>query len=138
VRGHHLWATAGAALVLAAGAAPALSQDARGAAPSKLQCFDISQRTGILALNDHTVLIRANGQVYQVTTQTCPGLAHSDPRIDVVVDQSSFVCGRLDYRLRVGEMGVPGSQLPCIVQSQRRLTPAEVAALPPSSRPGGR
>jgi hypothetical protein len=99
------------------------------------ECFDISQRETIVAADDHTVRLRVNGQVYEVKTNRCPGLGRPDPRIAVITNGSSFVCGRLDYSLKVGEEGVPGSSLPCVVQSQRRMTPAEVAALPRNQRP---
>jgi hypothetical protein len=99
------------------------------------ECFDISERETIVAADPHTVRLRVNGQVYEVKTNECPGLGRPDPRITVITNGSSFVCGRLDYSLKVGEDGVPGSSLPCVVQSQRRMTPAEVAALPRNQRP---
>jgi hypothetical protein len=130
-----------AALLVLASTAQAQAQPGPQPQPAQSRpvphdaCFDISQRETLIALNDHSFVVRANGQVYEVTTNRCPGLGRPDPRISVITEGSSFVCGRLDYRLRVGEEGVPGSSLPCIVQSQRRLTPAEVAALPKDKQP---
>ena len=113
----------------------AWAQPAPSPVHARDECFDISQRETLIPLNDHGFVVRVNGQVYQVTTDRCPGLGRPDPRISILTQGSSFVCGRLDYRLQVGEMGVPGSSLPCIVQSQRRLSPADVAALPKDKRP---
>ena len=126
--------TLGVAVVLALGASAAAL--AQGEPQDKGQCFDLSRHQGVLALNDHTVLVRVDAAIFRLDlADRCPGLERPDPRITLVARGGSFVCGKLDYDLRVGEAGLGLPSLPCTIASQRRLTPDEVAAIPRNKRP---
>lgn len=121
----------GAALSLSV-AATALAQSAPA---DQAQCFDLSRHQGVLALDDHTVLVRVDASLYRLDlADRCPGLERPNPRITLVARGGSFVCGKLDYDLHVGEGGLANS-LPCTIATQRRLTPDEVAAIPRNKRP---
>lgn len=126
-------AAAGCAIGLVAGAAIAAPERARPAA----QCFDITRVRTKLALDDRTLLARVDGgAVMQIDLSgSCPGLARRDPRIVFQSRGGSYVCDRLDLNLTVGRAGEPIPGTPCTVDAIRRLTPAEVAALPKDRRP---
>ncbi|MHB8287171.1 MAG: DUF6491 family protein [Caulobacteraceae bacterium] len=99
------------------------------------QCFDLSRHQGVLALDDRTVLVRVDANLYRLDlADRCPGLERPDPRITLVAHGGTYVCGKLDYDLHVGEGGLANA-LPCTIASQRRLTPKEVAAIPRNKRP---
>ncbi len=126
----------GAALLLTL-AGPALAGSPDQQDPHSGQCFDITRHRGVLALDDRTVLVRLDGgAIYRVElADSCPGLMRPDPQISLIARGGALVCGKLDWELRVrgGGQVVPG--LPCTIQSQRRLTPDEVAAIPRNKRP---
>jgi hypothetical protein len=128
-----------AALIVAAGASAgsqAMAQSSQPDASGGLaqSCFDITHHEGVVALDDRTLLVRVGPAIYRVDlADRCPGLTRPNPRITLAARSGSMVCGRLDYNIQVGENGLPG--IPCTVASQRRLTPAEVTALPPHRRP---
>jgi Family of unknown function (DUF6491) len=119
---------------LALAQAPAQSKakgDARGS-----QCFLSRDYEGFRPIDDHSFYMRANvNQIYRIELQeACPEIAYPDARLITVVRGSDWICGPLDWDLRVGQ-SPPSIAVPCIVKSQTRLTPAEAAAIPPKQKP---
>lgn len=125
--------TALAALALAACApGAALAKDP----PSLQACWRSNDFDGFRAIDDHSFNMRTrDGRYFRVETGRCPNLTMPQSRLVTVVRGSDLICGPVDWDLRVGEGGVGGFAEPCIVQSQRRLTPEEVAAIPPKQKP---
>jgi hypothetical protein len=113
----------------------ALAADA-GKAPAE-QCFRSGQYQGFHALNDHTMIVRVNvNDFYRIEMSgTCPELTQPDAILITEMRGSDMICGPLDWDLKVGEPGPGGFAVPCIVKSQTKLTPAEVAALPKKDKP---
>ena len=125
-----------AALLFGVSALSATTAPAQTAPRPENACFDITRHGGVVALDDKTLLLRSGPSTYRITVAgACPGLSHPDPRITLVARAGPLVCGRLDYDLLVGEAGVPNPGLPCMVDTQHRLTATELADLPPSRRP---
>ncbi len=62
----------------------------------------------------------------------CPTLQQSNARLITKLRGSSWICHPLDIDLQVSDGFIPS---PCMVKGLRRLTPAEVDALPKGSRP---
>jgi hypothetical protein len=116
-------------------ATAALAQGGPTAQADHAQCFDLSRHQGVLALDDHTVLVRVDASLFRLDlADHCPGLERPNPRIILISRGGSFVCGKLDYDLRVGGGGLANA-LPCTIATQHRLTPEEVAAIPHNRRP---
>ena len=61
------------------------------------------------------------------------GVNSSDPLVLETVGGTDLVCRPLDLDLKV-KLG-PGGLTPCIIKDITRLTPDQVAALPPKVRP---
>jgi len=113
-----------------------------GAGPTttagKSQCFNYSDMRGHTFSPDHRSIYLniADREVFQVGVDgTCLGGALSgDPLVIVRRGGGLSVCSPIDLDISVGGLdGFPPT--PCIVNSIRRLTPAQVAALPPKVRP---
>ena len=123
---------AGAALaLLAAASTPTLAQSP--AAPAKNQCFFAKFADGFAAPDEKTLYVRVGVRdVYQFEMMgTCPELDWKQ-QIALVSRGSSSICTGMDAeivtRTQIGPMRCP-------VRSVRKLTPEEVKALPPKSRP---
>jgi hypothetical protein len=102
------------------------------------QCFLMSQMQDWRAPDARTIYIRVNVRDYYRLDLSgeCPELTAPDAHLITKTRGSDWVCSAIDWDLRVGEGGPPGGFVtPCIVQSMTKMTPAQVAAIPPKSRP---
>jgi Family of unknown function (DUF6491) len=107
---------------------------ARSSRPQRA-CFNVRMIDNFNAPDESTVYIRVNvNEVYRLKLFA--------PCLNVNWDQtialqnrsgSSWICDPMDAELLVRDPGV-GRQR-CLVSEMRKLTPAEVAALPKKSRP---
>jgi hypothetical protein len=110
------------------------SVPARSSRPQRA-CFNVRMIDNFNAPDESTVYIRVNvNEVYRLKLFA--------PCLNVNWDQtialqnrsgSSWLCDPMDAELLVRDPGV-GRQR-CLVSEMRKLTPAEVAALPKKSRP---
>ncbi|MEO8113188.1 MAG: DUF6491 family protein [Phenylobacterium sp.] len=117
--------------------APALAANAAPLKPGlpSDQCFYSRDMRNHTILDNHTMLVDVAGRyVYRITMSgAClAGAVSSDPIITRQPPGSSHICRPIDMDIAIGGRGIP---TPCIVQSIARLTPAEVAAIPPRKRP---
>lgn len=103
------------------------------AAKPKRQCFWTSQVNNFAAQGDEVVNVRVGVKdVYRLEIfGTCPEIDWSQ-KIAVVSRGGSTICTGLD-----AELVVPSTIGPqrCAVRNVRKLTPAEIAALPPKAKP---
>jgi hypothetical protein len=122
------------ALLLTTAPGVALAQRPAATAASD-PCFLSREYQGFHALDDHSFYVRANLRDYFLveTEGSCPGLTDADARLITVEHEETRICGPLDWQLQVASPSQP--PIPCIVKSQRRLTPQEAAAIPPKLRP---
>ncbi len=124
------------ALVAAAlGAAPVLAQPA---APStRAPCFFVTQWQGWSSPRPDIIYLGVNNRdVYEVTLGGGGSPMLSQPAVHLVsiTRGSSSICSSLDLDLKVSDdMGV--MREPLIATGLRKLTPEEVAAIPPKLRP---
>lgn len=124
------------AAALCAAAAPALAADPAKPAAGP-QCFRVSQ------IQNHTkgdaktlyLSVKPKRQVYRLgMSGSClAGVNSSDPLVLETAGGSDMVCRPLDLDLKV-KVGA-GGLTPCIIKDITRLTPDQVAALPPKVRP---
>lgn len=125
-------AFAGAAL--AACAAP-FSGPTAAAGPTEAgrQCFWAQSVSGFRALDDRTVNLRVGvNEIYQLELfGTCPDIDWAE-QIGIESRGTSTICTGLDATL-IAPSNI-GPQR-CQARTVRRLTPAEVAALPDKARP---
>jgi hypothetical protein len=147
MKSKYFWAAPLAALALTAGAAP---QMAAGAAPQmaaatspaqseatattpKRQCFWARNANGFAAVDDQTVNVRVGVRdVYRFELLgPCPDIDWSQ-QIALVSRGSSSICSGLDAEIVTRSTIGPQR---CAVRNMRKLTPAEVAALPSKARP---
>lgn len=121
------------ALVLTASApGPSAMTRPTGPASGARQCFTSSSINNYVQQDDRTVNVRARVRdVYQLTLMSsCPDIKFAQ---GVIFDsRSQAICSGIDVTLLVPEGLGPRR---CEVSSVRRLTPEEVAALPPRARP---
>jgi hypothetical protein len=125
------------AVILGAIALSATPIAASAAKPAPLgQCFRSEDYQDFKAINDHSFYMRAlPDQVFRIDlVGTCPYLTAADARLITVVHGSTQICNKLDWDLRVAE-SPPSPAIGCIVDKQTRLTPEEVAAIPPKLKP---
>jgi hypothetical protein len=110
-------------LLAVAAAAPAFAQP-ESRPPSV--CIGSPSDVSWTAQNDHTILARANGRSYLVTTSKCPRLA--DPLTHIVVEATAGgpICNPHDVRLYVS--GPDRIPTPCMIQD---IKPSEPAAKRP-------
>ena len=101
------------------------------------QCFRSESYQAFSPISDHAFNIRVNvNDYYRIELAgACPMLTEPDAILITQVRGSDMICGPLDWDLRVRESGPGGFAEPCIVKSQRKLTPEEVAAIPPKEKP---
>jgi hypothetical protein len=102
-------------------------------------CFYITQVENDLPINDHTVLFRVNvSDIYALDfADRCAELTFPSPRLIITpVGGIGLICHAIDVDVKVGQNGGPGDiPTPCIPTGLRKLTPAEIAALPKKDRP---
>jgi len=101
--------------------------------PGKRQCFYTGAVSNFTAADDHTLYVRVGVRdVYQFEMLgPCPDMRWSE-RLALVAKPSPWICSGMD-----ADVVTPSSIGPqrCAVRSLRKLTPAEVAALPRKARP---
>jgi len=116
-------------------AASSLSGELSSAARPRSPCFSLSDWSGWKALDDRTLLLRLRGRdVYRIDLAHETSLLRSPgARLVSVVQGGEQVCRPIDLDLRVSDTA--GSAVPIQAKSIRRLSEAEVEALPPSDRP---
>ena len=119
---------AAALTALAALALPAAAQEA------PRQCFMQSQMGASVIPDDSTINVKVSSDTWQIKMAgACGGLRLS--RYGYVLTLHSgatTICGPLDLDISVGDPLTPNK---CLVDSVRKLTVAEVAALPPRDKP---
>lgn len=125
-----------AAALLALGATAANSTDKPVQKPSSDQCFWARNVTSFAAPNDHTVYVRVGVRdVYQLDLMIpCPDVDWNQ-RVALLSSHGAggSICNALDAEIVSHATGL-GAQR-CPVKTLHKLTPAEVAALPPKARP---
>ena len=100
------------------------------------ECFRTADIHGHTVGDDRTLFIDVQGKgVFRVAMRgSClAGAVSSDPLVMEQPPGRALVCRPMDMDLRISKGGGPA--LPCIVDQITRLTPTEVAALPPKLRP---
>ncbi|WP_421934846.1 DUF6491 family protein [Phenylobacterium sp.] len=111
-------------------AAPALAADP---APAR-QCFRVSQMNGHTVGDPKTLYVGvARKDVYRIDMAgAClAGANFGDPLV-IESRGNDFICQPIDLDLKVaGAIGLS----PCIVNKITKLTPAQIAALPPKLKP---
>lgn len=130
------WAAAGVSAALSLAAATQ-GRAADKPATVRGQCFRSQDYQAFRPVNDHAFNIRVGANDYYrvETAGSCPALTYPEAVLVTQTLGSDFICGPLDWDLRVSENGSDGPSEPCIVDSQRKLTPAEAAALPKAQKP---
>jgi hypothetical protein len=119
---------AAVALLALSGAASAADK-----APARNDCFWTRNANGFAAQDDHTLNVRVNSRdVYQFEMMGhCPDMDWNN-RIALVSRGSSNICTGMDAEVVTHS---PIGPMRCPVHSVRKLTPAEIAALPKKARP---
>ena len=125
------------AILAAASLASGVAWGAEAKKTDANQCFRSESYQGFRSINDHAFNMRANvNDYYRIELDgACPALTYPDAMLITQVRGSDMICGPLDWDLRVRESGPGGVATGCIVKSQRKLTPEEVAAMPPKGKP---
>jgi hypothetical protein len=111
--------------------------DASSRTPAK-SCFRTSEIRAHKFGDDESLYLRVGTHdVYKAkTTGSCKaGHFRDDPLILDPAPPNGLVCDALDLTLKVGHQGQHGFATPCIVSGITKLTPEQVAALPPKVRP---
>lgn len=128
--------TAALAALLAAGALGTAAQAAdapSGGKPAAKQCFWARNVNSFNAVDDRTVNIRVGvKEIYRMELMgSCPDIRWTEG-IAIVSRGTSWICSGLD-----AEIVAPSAIGPqrCPVKVLRKLTPAEVAALPAKQKP---
>lgn len=136
-----LSAALAASLALAAcnsypsGAPPQAAQGPRMSL-TRDQCFRAADIRNHTIGDDRTMYLDVNGRgVYRLTmSSSCLAAAFAnDPIITRQPPGSALVCRPMDVDLSLARGGAGATR--CLVQSIDKLTPQEVAALPPKLRP---
>lgn len=121
------------AVILLGAAAPALA--ATRGDPST-PCFFVTQWQGWKSPNPDTLYLGINNHdIYEVKLSGGGSSQLSWPDMHLVsIDRGSgSICNALDLDLKIADTN--GFAEPLIAKSLRKLTPAEVAAVPPKYRP---
>ncbi|MGA0606403.1 DUF6491 family protein [Phenylobacterium sp. VNQ135] len=122
-----------AALSLTTAPAAVAKSPVADAAKPKRQCFWARQVNNFAAEGDRVVNVRVGVKdIYRMELfGTCPEIDWTQ-RIAIVSRGGSSICSGLD-----ADLIVPSSIGPqrCTVRNIRKLTPEEVAALPPKAKP---
>jgi hypothetical protein len=102
-------------------------------------CFRTHDITNHTVGDDRTLYISVNNRdVYrlEMSGACLAGAMSSDPIVMREPPGTPYACRPIDLDISITKGGLQtGIPTPCIVQSMTRLTPAEVAALPPRIRP---
>jgi hypothetical protein len=125
-------AAAAALIVFVAGAAPTLAADPAPTKPVR-HCFWTRDVSNFSAADDRTVYIRVGVKdIYRLDLfSPCPDVDWTQ-KLAIESRGGSSICTGLDATLIVPSQ--IGTQR-CMVRTVTRLTPEEVAALPPKSKP---
>ena len=123
------------AFALAASALPALAAD-QAKPETGSQCFRMSQIRNHTKADDQTLYFSVGSRdVYRLDMSgAClAGTSSSDPLILETVGGTDLICRPIDLSLKVklGNVGVS----PCIIKEITKLTPDQIAALPPKVKP---
>lgn len=100
-------------------------------------CFRMSQVRNHTKGDNSTLYFDVGGRsVYRIgMSGAClAGHTNSDPLITKTVGGTDIVCRPLDLDVRIATTGGVGAS-PCIVKTITKLTPEQVAALPPKVKP---
>ena len=83
-----------------------------------------------------TIIIRVGvNRFYRLDLSApCPALQFPDAHLVNIFHGSDSICGPLDWDIRVAQYPAGITQA-CIVKSMTRLTPEQVATIPPRFRP---
>ena len=127
---------AGIAALLTLGAAastPALAKDKAPGASAQHACFFTRNADGFAAPDDKTLYVRVGVRdVYKFEMfGTCPDIDWNQ-RLALVSRASSSICTGMDAEVITHS---PIGPQRCPVRNVQKLTPEEVAALPPKARP---
>jgi hypothetical protein len=98
-------------------------------------CFRMSQIRGHKKADNDTLLVSVgSNSVYrwEMNGNCLAGASSSDPLIMSPTSGGDVICRPIDLNLKI-KTGPIAS--PCIIKSFEKLTPDQVAALPPKSRP---
>ncbi|MES3027529.1 MAG: DUF6491 family protein [Pseudomonadota bacterium] len=123
------------AVALVAAAFPALAAD-QAKPETGSQCFRMSQIRNHTKADSQTLYFSVGARdVYRLDMSgAClAGTSSSDPLIMETVGGTDLICRPIDLNLKVktGNVGVS----PCIIKEITKLTPDQVAALPPKVKP---
>jgi hypothetical protein len=128
------------ATCLAAGSlalvAPAMAADAPANGGGGSGCFFVTQWDGgWRSPSPDVIYIKVNlNDVYRLDLSGgSPQLLDPSVHLVNVVRGSNSICSALDFDLSVSDYH--GFRTPLIVKSMRKLSPAEIAAIPPKFRP---
>jgi hypothetical protein len=129
----HVALAAGAAALLALSATAAGAADPPAKAPARNQCFWTRNADGFAAADEHTLNIRVGVRdVYQFEMfGPCQDIDWNQ-RIALVSRGGDNICTGMDAEVISHS---PIGPQRCPVRSVRKLTPAEIAALPRRARP---
>ncbi|HEY9234135.1 MULTISPECIES: DUF6491 family protein [Phenylobacterium] len=126
-----------AAAFAALASGPALAADQATAPAQANQCFRVSQIHNHTKADDRTLYlsVRNGKEVFRLDMAgAClAGVSSSGPLVLTPTAGTDLVCRPLDLDLKVRM--APGALTPCIIRSITRLTPEQVATLPPKVRP---
>lgn len=109
--------------------------DAAASAPAG-GCFRMSDIRAHRIADPRTLYVDVRGQEtwrLEMSGACLAGASRQETLITESVGGSGIICRPIDLNLKV-RLGA-GMVSPCIVSTMTRLTPAEVAALPPDLRP---
>lgn len=123
------------AVALVAAAFPALAAD-QAKPETGSQCFRMSQIRNHTKADSQTLYFSVGARdVYRLDMSgAClAGTSSSDPLIMETVGGTDLICRPIDLNLKVKTGNVGAS--PCIIKEITKLTPDQVAALPPKVKP---
>ena len=118
------------------GATAAAAQPAAQSTPTANPCFRMSEIQNHTKADNQTLYLAIrNRDVFRLdmTGNCLAGASTNDPLVMEPVSGNDLICRPLDLSLKV-HVG-PGALSPCIIKQITRLTPDEIAALPPKVRP---
>jgi hypothetical protein len=124
---------AAAAALLALSAMAASAADKPPKASTHNDCFWTRNVDGFAAPDEHTLNVRVGvRQVYQFQMfGPCPDIDWNQ-RIALISRSGSNICSGMDAEVVTHS---PIGPQRCAVRSMRKLTPEEIAALPPRAKP---
>lgn len=123
------------AVALVAAAFPALAAD-QTKPETGSQCFRMSQIRNHTKGDNQTLYFSVGSRdVYRLDMSgAClAGASSNDPLIMETVGGTDMICRAIDLDIKV-KMG-PGGASPCIIKQITKLTPTQIAALPPKVKP---